>query len=350
MGGIFGKKGGSKQTTDKKEENTNWLMKNSAYTGLANQGIVEGSNMEIPQEQLAGYSSQFYNSLNAMQNGLDLSQYGNYEDFYNQNGQNMFSSGQQQIGGAADVFSRLQNLSSADMQKMFDEEYKSDFVQNRIDQATAQVNKSMGASLQSLNQNAIASGNMGSSRAGVSEGVIRANAASTIGNLTTDIQEQEETQAEQRLMNRLGIQTGAAGQLANIGQNQLSTGLNLFGQGYNVYQGYQQAQLSNWNNSMYAGQTLQQIQQQQLDMQRRNQLAAQSPSLQRLGYMNQFLGPMANYQTYGTSTTTTTTPAQKNGFMGTVMGAVGTGVGAYFGGPIGAQIGGSLGSAVGSQF
>ncbi|HFW4592842.1 TPA: hypothetical protein ACIBRT_003765 [Salmonella enterica subsp. enterica serovar Aberdeen] len=350
MGGIFGKKGGSKQTTDKKEENTNWLMKNSNYTNLANQGIVEGSQMTIPGYGNAEYSNQFYNSLNAMQNGLDLSDYDTYQNFYNQTGQSMLGQGQGQLSGAADVFSRLQNLSGSQMQDMFNQEYNSDFVKSRIEQASNNYQNQMNNSIHSLNQGATSNGNMGSSRAGVAEGVIRSNEAQNVANATVDIQSQEEQQAEARLMNRLGLQSSAAGQMANIGQSNLSTGLNLYGQGYNVYQGANQAQLSNWNNSMYAGQTLQQIQQQQQETARQNALLAQSPSLARLGYMNQFLGPMANYQTFGTSTTTTTTPAQKNGFMGTVMGAVGTGVGAYFGGPLGAQIGGSLGSAVGSQF
>ncbi|EBU8272209.1 hypothetical protein DLL80_23870 [Salmonella enterica subsp. enterica serovar Newport] len=350
MGGVFGKKGGSKQTTDKKEENTNWLMKNTSYTNLANQGIVEGSKMTIPGYSSAEYSDQFYNSLNAMQNGLDLSDYDTYQNFYNQTGQSMLGQGQSQLAGATDVFSRLQNLSGEQMQDMFNQEYNSDFVKSRVEQAASNYRDVRNQSIQSLNQSATASGNMGSSRSGIAEGVIRSKEAQDIANATVDIQSQEEQQAEARLMNRLGIQTGAAGQMANIGQTNLSTGLNLYGQGYNVYQGYNQAQLSNWNNSMYAGQTLQQIQQQELERQRENALIAQSPSLARLGYMNQFLGPMANYQTYGTSTTTTTTPAQKNGFAGQIMGAVGTGVGAYFGGPVGAQIGGSVGSAVGSQF
>ncbi|EGJ3141391.1 hypothetical protein IGV50_004415 [Salmonella enterica subsp. enterica serovar Newport] len=351
MGGFLGgKKGSSKQTTKSNDENTNWLMKNAAYTGLANQGITEGSQMTIPGLQNANYSQQFYANLNDLANGVDLSDYARYQGFYDTQGKSMLNQGQEYLGGATDVLSRIQNMSGEDWQKDFNQEYNSDFVKSRISQVSDIYNEQKNASIQSLNQGATQSGNMGSSRAGVAQGVIESQAAKNIASATTDIQAQEEAAAEQRLMNRYGLSTGAAGQMAGIGQQSIATGLNLTGQGYGVYQAGNQAQIANWTNALNAGQTQQEIEQQNLDIARQNAMMAQSPSLQRLGYMNQFLGPMANYQTYGTNTSTTTTQAAKKSPWGTVLGAVGTGVGAYFGGPVGAQIGGSIGGMVGSQF
>ncbi|EEO8179063.1 hypothetical protein G7D34_003694 [Salmonella enterica] len=349
MGGIFGKKGGSKQTTDKKEENTNWLMKNTNYTNQANQGILEGSQMNIPALEAAQYSSQFYNALGNMQQGLDLSGYEDYQSFYDVTGRSMLAKGQAQEDQSTAFLSNIQNMTGDQYRQMFSDEYNSDLVNEQIAGAAGDINRAYEKQVSGLNLNAAGSGNMGSSRAGVAQAVLGSEAQQNVARASLQYRTAEESAAESRLTSRLGMQTNAANTLANIGQNNVAQGIGLYSQGYGVYQGYNQAQLSNWNNAMYAGQTQQSIQQQQLDIQRQNLLAAQSPSLQRLGYMNQFLGPMAGYQTFGTSTTTTTTPAQKNGFMGTVMGAVGTGVGAYFGGPVGAQIGGSLGSAVGSQ-
>ncbi|ELK9995656.1 hypothetical protein RWE39_004390 [Salmonella enterica] len=351
MGGILGgKKGGSKQTTTKSEENTNWLMKNTAYTNLANQGITEGSKMTIPGLQNAGYSQRFFESLNDMANGIDLSDYARYQGLYDTQGESMLNQGQEYLGGATDVLSRIQNMSGDQWRKEYGEEFNSDLVKSRINQVSDLYNEHQNESLQSLNQGATASGNMGSSRSGVAEGVIRSNTAKNIANSAIDIQAQEEAAAEQRLMNRYGLAQGAAGTMAGIGQQQIGQGLNLSQLGLGVYQSANQAQISNWNNSLYAGEMQQNIEQNNLDMAYQNALIAQSPSLQRLGYMNQFLGPMANYQTFASGTSTTQQQAAKKSPWGTIMGAVGTGVGAYFGGPVGAQIGGSIGGAVGSQF
>ncbi|EHT3579223.1 hypothetical protein KXY27_004542 [Salmonella enterica] len=351
MGGILGgKKGGGKQTTNKSEENTNWLMKNSAYTGLANQGIKEGSQMSIPGLQNAGYSQQFFDNLNDLANGVSLDDYKRYQGLYDTQGQSMLNQGQEYLGGATDVLSRIQNMSGDQWRKEYGEEFNSDLVKSRINQVSDIYNTQQNESLQSLNQSATATGNMGSSRSGVAEGVIRSNTAKNIASSAVDIQSQEEAAAEARLMNRYGLAQGAAGTMAGIGQQQIGQGLNLSQLGYGVYQAGNQAQIGNWNNAIYAGQMQQGIEQENLDIARQNALMAQSPSLQRLGYMNQFLGPMANYQTYGNSTTTTTTQLPKKSPWGTIMGAAGTAVGAYFGGPMGAQLGGAVGGAVGSQF
>ncbi|EGI0196852.1 hypothetical protein IFY90_004255 [Salmonella enterica] len=348
MGGILGKKKSSKTTTDKKEENSNWLMKNAAYTGLANQGIKEGSQMSIPDQQLAEYGENFYRALNNMGEGVDLSDYARYQGFYDDEAQSQLSAGNRNLAGATDTLTRIQNMSGDQWRDEFSQEYDSDLVRSRIDQVSQTYRDQEGLSLQSLNQGAVASGNMGSSRAGVAEGVIRSNTAKNIASATVDIQAQEEQLAEQRLMNRYGLNQGAASTMASIGQGQIGQGYNLTSAAFGVSQALNQARISNWNNSIYAGQVSQGIEQQRLDLEYQNNLRRQSPSLARLGYMNQFLGPMANYQTFGNSTTTTTTPAQKSGFMGTVLGAAGTAVGAYFGGPIGAQVGGAVGGAVGN--
>lgn len=350
MGGILGgKKGSSKSTTTTDTDNTNWLMKNTGYTNLANQGIVEGSQMTIPGQQIAGYSQNFYDTLNSMANGVDLSGYGSYQNIYDQAGSSMYQQGQGYLGSAVNTFSKLQNLTGDQFAKDYAQEYNGDLVKSRISQVSDLYNDQKNQSIQSLNQNATASGNMGSSRAGVAQGVLEAQTAKNIASSTVDIQAQEEAAVEQRLMNRYGLNQSAAGSMANIGSTQINNGMNATSLGYGVYTAGNQAQITNWNNSIYSGGTLQGIQQQNVDTAYNNSLLAQSPSLARLGYMNQVLGPMANFQTSGTQTQTTVTPQQKSSPWGSILGAVGTGVGAYFGGPLGAQLGGAVGGAVGSQ-
>lgn len=348
MGGLFKKKSSTTKSTED-TKNSNWLANNKEYTNLVNAGITQGSNMTIPDLQVADYGQGWYNAANNLTNGVDLSGYQDATQYMNELGQNQLNSGLALQGQAQSMLGKFANMTQEDYQKGFKSEYNSDLVNEEIAGMTSDVNDWYLGAVQGLNQNATMSGNMGSSRAGVAQGVLGGQAAKAISSGSTAFRQQEESAAQNRYMSYLGMQQNGANALANLAGQQISTGSNFYNQGMSYYGAYNQGYLQNQQNAINVGAMMQQQQQNQLNVAYQNNLTAQSPALARLGYMNQFLGPIANYSTTGSKTTTTVMPQQGNGMMGGIMGAAGAVAGAYFGGPMGAQLGASLGGAVGNS-
>ncbi|EGW0579062.1 hypothetical protein JGH65_004232 [Salmonella enterica] len=348
MGGLFKKKSSSTKTTED-TKNSNWLANNKEYTALVNQGISQGANMTIPDLQLADYGQGWYSAINNLTNGVDLSGYQDATQYMNDLGQNQLNSGLALQGQAQGMLSKFANMSQADYQKGYQSEYNSDLVKEQIAGMTSDVNDWYNGAVSNLNTSAAGSGNMGSSRAGVAQGVLGGQAAKAISSGSTAYRTAEEQAASQRYQAYLGYQQQGASQLANLAQGQISNGSNFYNQGMSYYSQYNQGFLQNQQNAINGQSLLQQQQQNKLNIAYQNNLQSQSPALANLGYMNQFLGPIANYSTTGSKTTTTVAPAQGNGMMGGIMGAAGAVAGAYFGGPMGAQLGASLGGAVGNS-
>ncbi|EBD1090396.1 hypothetical protein FA809_23140 [Salmonella enterica] len=348
MGGLFKKKSSTTKSTEE-SKNQNWLAQNKEYSALVNQGISQGSQMDIPGYQLADFNQGFYEAAQNLQQGTDLGYLQKGAGYMQGLGQQQLTSGlalQQQAQGQ---LSKFANMTQADYQAGFKSEYNSDLVNEQIAGLKTDVNDwYMGAS-HGLDQQATASGNIASSRAGVAQGVLGGQAAKAISSGSLQYRTAEESAAQNRYMSYLNMQQQGAGQLAALAGQQISTGANFYGQGMGYQSQYNAGWLQNQQNAINVGSMLQQQQQNQLDIMRQNQLMQQSPALARLGYMNQFLGPIANYSTSGSRTTTTVAPPQGNGMMGGIMGAAGAVAGAYFGGPMGAQLGASLGGAVGNS-
>lgn len=101
--------------------------------------------------------------------------------------------------------------------------YDSTLVQSQIDQVGKDVRDQLGASIKGINQNATASGNMGSSRAGVAEGVAKGKAADAIAEGSANIQNSARQSAMNQAMSTLqgNQQTSlnAANQLGSLGVN-----------------------------------------------------------------------------------------------------------------------------------
>ncbi|EGS2542676.1 hypothetical protein I8K56_004720 [Salmonella enterica] len=348
MGGLFKKKSSSTKTTED-TKNSNWLANNKEYTSLVNSGISQGANMSIPDYQLADYGQGWYNAANNLQQGADLDYLNQGADYMQGLGQNQLNSGLALQGQAQGMLGKFANMTQEDYQKGFQSEYNGDLVKEQIAGLTSDVNDWYLGATQSLNQNATQTGNMGSSRAGVAQGVLGGQAAKAISSGSLQYRTAEESAAQNRYMSYLGMQQSGANALANLAGQQISNGANFYGQGMGYQSQYNAGWLQNQQNALNVGSIMQQQQQNQLDVMRQNSLQQQSPALARLGYMNQFLGPIANYSTTGSKTTTTVMPQQGNGMMGGIMGAAGAVAGAYFGGPMGAQLGASLGGAVGNS-
>ncbi|HEI4368101.1 TPA: hypothetical protein SI878_004408 [Salmonella enterica] len=348
MGGMFKKKSSTTKSTED-TKNQNWLAQNKEYSSLVNQGITQGSKMSIPDYALADYGQGFYNAANNLTQGVDLSGYQTAQNYMQNLGNSQLQSGLGLQNQAQGMLSKFANMSQADYQKGYQSEYNSDLVKEQVAGLTSDVNDWYTGASHSLDQTATASGNVGSSRAGVAQGVLGGQAAKAISSGSLQYRTAEESAAQNRYQTYLSMQQNGASQLASLAGQQISTGYNAYNQGMNYLGAYNQGYLQNQQNAINVGSMLQQQQQNQLDVMRQNALQAQSPALARLGYMNQFLGPIANYSTSGTRTTTTVQPAQGNGMMGGLMGAAGAVAGAYFGGPMGAQLGASLGGAVGNS-
>ncbi|EIM6622189.1 hypothetical protein LNT71_004078 [Salmonella enterica] len=348
MGGLFKKKSSTTKTSET-TQNQNWLAQNKEYTGLVNQGISQGSKMDIPGYQLADFNQPFYQAAENLQQGADLGYLQKGAGYMQGLGQQQLTSGlalQQQAQGQ---LSKFANMTQADYQKGFKSEYNGDLVKEQIAGLTSDVNDWYIGASHGLDQQATASGNIASSRSGVAQGVLGGQAAKAISSGSLQYRTAEESAAQNRYMSYLNMQQQGAGQLASLAGQQISTGSNFYNQGMGYQSQYNAGWLQNQQNAINVGSMLQQQQQNQLDIMRQNQLLQQSPALARLGYMNQFLGPIANYSTTGTTNRTITQPAQGNGMMGGLMGAAGAVAGAYFGGPMGAQLGASLGGAVGQS-
>lgn len=348
MGGLFKKKSSKTKTTEE-TKNQNWLAQNKEYTALVNQGISQGNQMTIPGYALAEYGQGFQEAAQNLTQGADLDYLQQGAGYMQGLGQSQLTSGLALQNQAQGQLSRFANMTQADYQAGFKSEYNSDLVNEQISGLTSDVNDWYLGASHSLDQQATGSGNMGSSRAGVAQGVLGGQAAKAISSGSLQYRTAEESAAQNRYMSYLGMQQQGASQLANLASQQISTGSNFYNQGMGYQSQYNAGWLQNQQNAINVGSMLQQQQQQQLDIARQNSLISQSPALARLGYMNQFLGPIANYSTTGSRTTTTVAPAQGNGMMGGLMGAAGAVAGAYFGGPMGAQLGASLGGAVGNS-
>ncbi|EOG8337668.1 hypothetical protein ACLIX5_004466 [Salmonella enterica subsp. enterica serovar Bredeney] len=348
MGGMFKKKS-SKSTTKENTTNTNWLAQNKEYSALVNLGISQGNKMDIPAFELAGFSTQYNQAAQNLLQGADYDYLTDAAQYMGGLGQGQLTSGLALQSQAQGQLSKFANMTQADYQKGFQSEYNSSLVAEQIAGLKSDINDQYNSAVSGLNLNAAGSGNMGSSRAGVAQAVLGGQAMKAVSSGSLAYRTAEESQAQNRYMSMLNMQQQGASQLANMASQQIGYGQSFYNQGMNYQNQYTAGWLQNQQNAMNVGATQQAYQQQVLDVARQNALQAGSPALARLGYMNQFLGPIANYSTSGTRTTTTVQPAQGNGMMGGIMGAAGAVAGAYFGGPMGAQLGASLGGAVGSQ-
>lgn len=284
--------------------------------------------MTIPGYTIADMPSGEREALNTLMQGRDLSGYKDASDYLSNLGTGLVSSGQSGLASSQSVLNKLQNMSQSDYQGMIKSEYNSDLVNSQVSQLKTDVNDQISAGVHSLNQNATASGNMGSSRAGVAEGSLRASGAKALASGIVQYQTAEESAATSRLNSYLGLQTNAATANAQIASNQLSTGLSSYGQGLNAYNAYQTAQLQDLSNAVTAGSQLQSYNQSVADTNRINSILSQSPTLNALSYYSSSLGSLAGWNQSSSGTQTNTQSGGGSSFLG---GLISTAANSYIG-------------------
>jgi len=336
MGGVVKKLvGGStkKESSTQTSNNTqsSFLMNVPDYAKAVKNATGSIANINIPDYQLAGMPQEEQDALKGLMGGEDYSLYDNAQKYMSGQANNLIGQGTKNTTGATDILSKLQNLSQSDYQGMFDSEYNGDLVNSQIAQAKSEIQDTLLSNLHGIDQSASMSGNMGSSRAGVMGGVAIGQAAKAVGSATVQYQTAEEQAAQDRVMSYLNLKTSTAGQLATIGQNQLSTGLNAYGQGVNYGGQYIAGQLQNKSNSVNAGNIIRNYSQQQLDVDRQNSLINSSPSLARLAYANQTFLPIANLSQVSNGTATVSQNVSQPGMLGSLM-SMGGMVAGYYGG------------------
>lgn len=347
-----------KETSNQQQEN--WLAKNPQYQAMVNNAINEASNYQINELQQAQLNPEIQSALANLSQGVDTSKYQEASDYLTQLGKQYTQQGQEGLNSAQGILSQYANWSQEDMQNAMQSEYNGDLVREQIAGATQDINDEMNAGIQDINHRAVNAGAMGSSRAGVAEGVTRGKALRAIGTASTQFRTNEESAAYQRLMGFVQTRTGAAGQQAQIAQTQLNYGTNAFNTGMGYQTQANNLTTQNAQNRLTAGEYMRNYEQQQLDLQNYNSMLRQSSSLQRLMYVNQGLSPIAGYQTFGNTTGNTQTNQNSKstssggsalggalGMVGTVAGGV---VGSFFGPGgtvIGAQLGGMAGGMAG---
>lgn len=355
---FTGKSGGgeTKSSTNSKQtqQQQSWLESNPQYQALQNNALAEANNFNMPAYQIAGSNQNTDEALAALAKGVDTTQYKNaYESMINK-GQNAYTQGESVATDAYNRIKQMSNMSQQDLQNMYANEYNSDLVNQQIAGATSDIMDTYNTQVHGLNQRAVGSGAMGSSRAGVAQGVMAGQAQKAVGSASVQYRTAEEAAATQRVQSYMNMQSQYASQMMNYGQNQMSMGNQMYGAGMGYYSQYNQATTQNAQNRFQAGQYQRQMQQQQLDVNRQNQILANSPALQRLQmYNTQFL-PMANLSTSGSGTNvgtgTNTTPSTGGNLLGGLMGMGGSMLGGMWGGSMGSQAGGMIGGAFGNSF
>ena len=146
--------------------------------------------------------------------------------------------GTQGISTAAGLLTDMSSkgLISDQINQMSSSLYDSDLVKSQVNQLGQDVREQLGANIQDLNQASTSTGNMGSSRAGVAEGVAKGKAAEAIASGSADIQNAARQSAQNTALSTLQgnqvSQLSAANQLGGLGlgagnlQSGLTSGYN----------------------------------------------------------------------------------------------------------------------------
>ncbi|MDG0490082.1 hypothetical protein [Klebsiella variicola] len=320
--------GSKKESTTQTSNNTqqSFLMGNKDYQKYTNQGVSEIGNIAITPQQMAEMPEAERQALQGLMQGQNYDYLQQAQKTMGNYGSNLMGEGQTQVSNATDILSRLQNM---DYSAAVKGEMNNDLVKEQIAGLTSDVNDYTNKQISNLNTNAAASGNMGSSRAGVAQAVIVGQGAKAVASGSTQYRSNEEAAATQRIRDYLNIQSTTAGQLAGIGQNQMSMGMGAYGQSVGYGSQYIAGQLQNQQNSVNAGNLIRNYNQQQLDVNRYNNQLMSAPSLARLAYANQTLLPMASLSQTSNGTTVSTQYVPQQGMLSGLMGMGGMALGSY---------------------
>lgn len=217
----------SKPTT----QSTSSTTESSPWSETQDQLKTILSDAQTQYESTGGVDAEWieknYPDLNddmksALQN---MATSGNLESVANQVN-SITSSGASNVNTASGALSNLSSggVSSSQINSMANDLYDSDTVNSQVSQLTKNVNDNYNSQVNQLNQQATSSGNMGSSRAGVAQGVMAGKANEALATGTADIQNSARTTAQSAalstLQNNQSTNLSAANSLGSLGTTQ----------------------------------------------------------------------------------------------------------------------------------
>lgn len=260
---------GSKQPSNTSQTTNPWKpAEDSLKNILANAGQLfdqtGGINAEWVDKEIADLTPELQTTIRDM-----VSQEG-FQDLAKQI-QSGAVSGMEGISQANNLLYQTakgeNGVTGADLNALAKELYQSDRVQSQVDTLGKNVREQLAGETQAINQRAIAAGGMGSSRAGVAEGVAQGKAAeaiaqgsaaiqneamgSALNQALATLQQNQSTKASAaNALGSLGIQSGSLmGSTSSI----INQGLENALKGSSVLQSYEQSKLDNqWANAMGA--------------------------------------------------------------------------------------------------
>lgn len=296
-----------------------------------------GINKEWLDKELADLTPEMKDTVNNMISNPQ------FTDLANQF-KDVAAGGKGQVDTAGGALQGLidKGIGGKDINDLAAELYDNEMVQSQTEQLGKDVQDALGKDIQGLNQRASAAGGMGSSRAGVAQGVATGKAADAMAQGSSNIQnaarQQAYQQAGQTLQGNQNTALSGAGALGSLGMGQLG----MLGQVGNLYQ-------QNLQNQLTGSGILQNQNQNVLDNKWFNQQGQQNVGWDAL---NKYLGVAGGIGGMGgTNTSTIKGGGGKGGGLGGALGSIaGAGLGGFFGGTGGAQLGMGLGGGIGSLF
>lgn len=238
-----------------------------------------------------------------------------------QQGQDAIQQGISGIGQASGLLQGLSDkgITADNINKMAGELYDSELVKSSKESLGKDIEGGLNKSVQALNQQSAGSGSMGSSRAGVAQGVMTGEAADAYAQGSAAIENSARNQA---MSQAIGTLQGNQSTALNAGQSLGSLGVGSLGQMGNVSNIYQQG----LNNALTGAGILQQQQQGILN---NNWFNAQGQQNAGWNNLNNYLGIAGSIG--GMGGTSTTTGNNKQNFFGAMINAGANAAGSYFG-------------------
>lgn len=337
----------NQQQQNQNEQRNSWLLNMPGLNALVQRSINEAQALQTPQYQYAGLNAQEQQALNTLMQGRNAQALQSVMGQYVNQANSLTNYGQQQTPyQAANAAANAQNQANAGAYQRFGAQganyasqqqqinqlakgyYQSDLVNQQKANLRTEINNQLAGNVNTLNQQAVGTGNMASSRAGIAEGVMRSKANEAIAQGNTQIETNAVNQAYGMATNQ--YQAGQQQQLAalqgqvGITQSGQALALQNLGAQTNIYQNAQNAlqsnlnaqtnlgnALANWQQTdaqtaFNAAQQMQKNTQGQYDIQRQNQLLTNTQAGQALTAYLPSWSALANLgvTTSGTASTT----------------------------------------------
>ena len=294
-------KGSGQQTMVSKTEYPQWVQ-DAGQKNLAASYQVS-ANMLGPYQgsRVAGMTNDQLANINSLQQNVGMSQ----------PALSAAQAGAANVMGYNPAMANAGQLSNTDLSS-----YMNPFTQNVINSGLGALDVQRQQALNQVGDQAVKTGAFGGSRQGISEGVTNAGAAQQAGNLASQLQMQNFTQAQGAATN--DINRNLQAQLANQQAGLSGAGLNLQGANALGQLGTQAQQnfLGGTASAMSAQDQIQQQQQAQLAAQQQQYTEQQQFPLQQLQIPLQALGATP----YGNTQSQTGPGPQSNG-LATGLGA-----------------------------